>query len=92
MARTGHEDPSKDESALDWSRLATGVDTLIFLMGVGNLPQIVDQLVAHGRPADTPVALVHEALHHAGLTEYPHDRHGLCSDAINGMIMRSCGF
>ena len=55
---TGHEDPSKEESALDWSRLATGVDTLVFLMGVGNLPRIVEQLVAHGRPAATPVALV----------------------------------
>ncbi|MFZ5915707.1 MAG: uroporphyrinogen-III C-methyltransferase [Chloroflexota bacterium] len=55
---TGHEDPAKEESALDWPRLATGVDTLVFLMGVGNLPQIVEQLVAHGRPADTPVALV----------------------------------
>ena len=55
---TGHEDPTKDESAVDWSRLATGVDTLVFLMGVGNLPRIVEQLVAHGRPAGTPVALV----------------------------------
>ena len=55
---TGHEDPTKDESAVDWSRLATGVDTLVFLMGVGNLPRIVEQLVAHGRPADTPAALV----------------------------------
>jgi uroporphyrinogen III methyltransferase/synthase len=55
---TGHEDPNKEETALDWSRLATGVDTLVFLMGVGNLPQIVEQLVAHGRPADTPAALV----------------------------------
>lgn len=55
---TGHEDPAKKESALDWSRLATGVDTLVFLMGVGNLAHIVEQLVAHGRPADTPVALV----------------------------------
>lgn len=55
---TGHEDPTKDESALDWARLATGVDTLVFLMGVGNLPQIVEKLVTHGRPADTPVALV----------------------------------
>jgi uroporphyrinogen III methyltransferase/synthase len=55
---TGHEDPSKEETALDWPRLATGVDTLIFLMGVGNLRQIVEQLVAHGRPADTPVALI----------------------------------
>ncbi len=32
------------------------------------------------------------ALHHAGLTEYPNDRNGLCSDAINGMVMRSFGF
>jgi uroporphyrinogen III methyltransferase/synthase len=55
---TGHEDPSKEETALDWSRLAIGVDTLVCLMGVGHLPQIVEQLVAHGRPADTPVALV----------------------------------
>ncbi len=55
---TGHEDPDKAESAIDWSRLATGVDTLVFLMGVGNLPKIVEQLTAHGRPADTPVALV----------------------------------
>jgi uroporphyrinogen III methyltransferase/synthase len=55
---TGHEDPAKAESALDWARLATGVDTLVFLMGVGNLPHIVEQLVTHGRPAATPVALV----------------------------------
>jgi uroporphyrinogen III methyltransferase/synthase len=55
---TGHEDPTKEESAIDWSRLATGTDTLVFLMGVGNLPQIVAKLMAHGRPAETPVALV----------------------------------
>ncbi|MGC9333886.1 MAG: uroporphyrinogen-III C-methyltransferase [Anaerolineae bacterium] len=55
---TGHEDPAKEESAIDWSRLATGVDTLVFLMGVGNLPKIVEQLVAHGRPPETPVALI----------------------------------
>lgn len=55
---TGHEDPTKDEPAVDWSRLATGVDTLVFLMGVGNLPRIVEQLVAHGRPAGTPAVVV----------------------------------
>jgi uroporphyrinogen III methyltransferase/synthase len=55
---TGHEDPAKDEPALDWARLATGVDTLVFLMGVGNLPEIVEALLAHGRPASTPVAVV----------------------------------
>jgi uroporphyrinogen III methyltransferase/synthase len=55
---TGHEDPTKEKIAMDWSCLATSVDTLVFLMGIGNLPQLVEQLVAHGRPADTPVALV----------------------------------
>jgi uroporphyrinogen III methyltransferase/synthase len=55
---TGHEDPAKDETALDWEHLASGVDTLVFLMGVGNLPRIVKELVAHGRPASTPAAVV----------------------------------
>lgn len=55
---TGHEDPTKEESAIDWAYLARGVDTLVFLMGVGNLPRIVDQLFRHGRSPETPVALV----------------------------------
>jgi uroporphyrinogen III methyltransferase/synthase len=55
---TGHEDPTKAESAIDWEYLARGVDTLIFLMGVGNLPEIVAQLMEHGRPPETPAALV----------------------------------
>jgi uroporphyrinogen III methyltransferase/synthase len=55
---TGHEDPVKEESAIDWSHLATAVDTLVFLMGVGNLPKIVEQLTAHGRSPETPVALI----------------------------------
>ncbi len=55
---TGHEDPSKPESTIRWDKLATAVDTLIFLMGVANLPQIVDKLIANGRPPDTPAALI----------------------------------
>jgi uroporphyrinogen III methyltransferase/synthase len=55
---TGHEDPTKEASSIDWSRLATGIDTLVFLMGVGNLPHIVEQLLAHGRPSETPAATV----------------------------------
>jgi uroporphyrinogen III methyltransferase/synthase len=55
---TGHEDPAKAETALDWSKLATGVDTLVFLMGTATLPQIVEKLVEHGRPAATPVAVI----------------------------------
>lgn len=55
---TGHEDPSKEVSSINWEKLATGVDTLVFLMGMKNLPQIVSRLVEHGRPATTPVAVV----------------------------------
>lgn len=55
---TGHEDPTKGESSIRWDKLATAVDTLVFLMGVENLPYITKQLVAHGRPADTPASVI----------------------------------
>ena len=55
---TGHEDACKDEPAVDWSRLATAVDTLVVLMGARTLPRIVGRLMAHGRSPETPVALI----------------------------------
>lgn len=55
---TGHEDPSKAGSSIAWGKLATGVDTLVFLMGTQNLSEIVAKLVEHGRPFDTPVAVI----------------------------------
>ncbi len=55
---TGHEDPTKDESTIDWSKLATAVGTLVFLMGIKNLPTITENLIANGRDPKTPVALV----------------------------------
>jgi len=55
---TGHEDPNKTESSIDWRALAQGIGTLVFFMGVKNLPRIVDQLIKHGLPPDKPVALV----------------------------------
>jgi uroporphyrinogen III methyltransferase/synthase len=55
---TGHEDPTKPDSSVDWQKLATGVGTLVCLMGVANLPQIVAKLVEHGRDPRTPVAIV----------------------------------
>lgn len=55
---TGHEDPDKTRSQLDWEALARFPGTLVFLMGVGRLGRITDRLVAHGLPASTPVALV----------------------------------
>jgi uroporphyrinogen III methyltransferase/synthase len=55
---TGHEDPNKTESSIKWDKIATGIDTMVFLMGVENLPNIVSELVKNGRPAETPVALI----------------------------------
>jgi len=55
---TGHEDPHKAQSSIDWEALARGIGTLVFLMGVKNLPHIVQKLKAHGRSPETPVALV----------------------------------
>jgi uroporphyrinogen III methyltransferase/synthase len=57
---TGHEAPGKEASSINWEKLATGVDTLIFLMGMKNLPEIVSRLLESGRPADTPVAVINE--------------------------------
>lgn len=55
---TGHEDPTKGESNMRWDKLSTGVDTLVFLMGVENLPYITAKLVENGRSADTPAAVI----------------------------------
>lgn len=57
---TGHEAPDKDPRAahVDWARLATATDTLVVLMGVSQLPLITEQLIRHGRPPDTPGAVI----------------------------------
>jgi uroporphyrinogen III methyltransferase/synthase len=55
---TGHEDPEKGESSIAWDRISTGSDTLVFLMGMGNLTQIVNKLLQNGRLPSTPVAVI----------------------------------
>lgn len=55
---TGNEAAAKSESAIYWEGLSKGYDTLVFLMGVKNVGAIADRLIDHGRPADTPAALV----------------------------------
>jgi uroporphyrinogen III methyltransferase / synthase len=55
---TGHEHPEKKMSTLDWEKLATGVGTLVFYMGMANLELIARELITHGRPASTPVAVI----------------------------------
>jgi len=58
---TGHEDPGKTESALDYGALACFPGTLVFYMGLHRLPTIAAKLIEQGKPADTPVAVVSRA-------------------------------
>ena len=55
---TGHEDPTKAKSGIDWEAISRGIGTLVFFMGVKNLPRIVAKLIENGKAPDTPVALV----------------------------------
>ncbi|WP_018084946.1 uroporphyrinogen-III C-methyltransferase [Desulfurispora thermophila] len=54
---TGNEDPGKESTDLDWAGISS-MGTVVFLMGMANLPAIVRQLLAHGRSPDTPVAVI----------------------------------
>jgi uroporphyrinogen III methyltransferase/synthase len=56
---TGHSAALKADSTVHWEQLATGVDTLVILMGVGHLREIAERLIQHGRSHDTPISLVH---------------------------------
>ncbi|MEF8936828.1 MAG: uroporphyrinogen-III C-methyltransferase [Halovenus sp.] len=58
---TGHEDPNKAESAVDWEALAATGGTIVVLMGVGRLPEYTESLTAAGMDPETPVALVERA-------------------------------
>ncbi len=55
---TGHEDPAKPESALDWDALASFPGTLVVYMGVRQLEAITQRLRAAGRPATEPAAVI----------------------------------
>jgi uroporphyrinogen III methyltransferase/synthase len=55
---TGHEDPTKNDEDVDWERLTTAVDTLVLMMGIGQLPEIVRRLIDAGRDPATPVAVI----------------------------------
>src|SRR3990172_10616319 len=55
---TGHEDPMKDESNIYWDKISTGIGTLVFYMGIGNLEPNMKKLMENGRSPDTPVALI----------------------------------
>jgi uroporphyrinogen III methyltransferase/synthase len=55
---TGHEDPEKDETALDWEALARFPGTLVFYMGVKRLGENAAALIAAGRDTGEPAAAV----------------------------------
>ena len=55
---TGHRKLDSKEADIDWEGLAKGVGTLVFLMGMKNLPNIAERLIKYGRSPDTPVAVI----------------------------------
>ncbi|MDR3289251.1 MAG: uroporphyrinogen-III C-methyltransferase [Peptococcaceae bacterium] len=55
---TGHEDPAKKETAIQWEHLAQTNATLIFLMGMENLEHIAAALIKNGKAGKTPTALI----------------------------------
>ncbi len=55
---TGHEDPAKGHSDMDWSNLAKSAGTLVFLMGTKNVGRITKNLARHGMPKDMPCAMI----------------------------------
>jgi uroporphyrin-III C-methyltransferase/precorrin-2 dehydrogenase/sirohydrochlorin ferrochelatase len=57
---SGHVPPDHPQSLVDWPALARLRGTLCVLMGLKNLPAITATLLAHGKPAATPTAVVQE--------------------------------
>jgi uroporphyrinogen III methyltransferase/synthase len=55
---TGHEDPTKGDSSIDYAHLAKTPGTRVFLMGVSRLREICTALIAGGDRPDMPIALV----------------------------------
>ena len=55
---TGHEDPTKDTSNIDWEKISTGAGTLVFLMSMSRLSNIAEKLQKHGLSPTTPVAVI----------------------------------
>lgn len=58
---TGHEAPGKEGSALNYAQLAVSPGTLVFYMGLDNLPRIAQSLLEHGKSPETPTAVVSRA-------------------------------
>ena len=84
---TGHEDPSKPESALDWRALAAFPGTLVVYMGVRQLEAIAERLIAGGRSRLEPAAVIER-----GTLPGPARRHGDAGvDRLGGRRGGRCG-
>lgn len=57
---TGHEDPAKKESSIDWGRIA-GAGTIVLYMGAKNIDKIMRRLVKEGKDKNTPAAIIQGA-------------------------------
>jgi len=55
---TGHERPQKTKSSIQWDKIATATETVVFLMAISKLSFVVEQMVKHGRDPHTPIALI----------------------------------
>jgi uroporphyrinogen III methyltransferase/synthase len=75
---TAHEADDPSASGIQWDKISTGIDTLVFLMGVENLPVIVENLVANGRNSDAPVAVIER-----GTTRRQRVVTGMLGDILN---------
>jgi uroporphyrinogen III methyltransferase/synthase len=58
LVLTGHEDPTKETSSIDWAQVARTPGTKVVLMGVERIGIIAGELIKHGLPKDTPVGMV----------------------------------
>ncbi len=85
---TGQEDPNKAETSIHWQELGRADGTLVFFMGVRSLPTIVEKLIAGGRAADTPSAIIqwgthpHQRTVTAPLSELPQQAAGITPPAL----------
>ena len=55
---TGHKAPEKSETRVAWDKISSAADTLVILMGLGNLAYVVEQLIKNDRPLSMPIAVI----------------------------------
>lgn len=55
---TAHDKSKNGKPDIDWESLSRGVQTIAFYMGISNLEHICENLILHGKPSDTPVAII----------------------------------